>query len=371
MSREGVSEDGPAPGVASSDSGGGSVFGVRTAIARRDLSSLSREKTILLAILIQLFVAAFSSFLVVGLASMYDPSAVSGEVSVGVTGDAADEFGAAASEEGLRVVTYPTVERAIGAFEDGTVDAVVESRTRDNRIAVTVTAPETSLRKTLVVVRVRTALEALERVERSERAAFIDANLLGLPPDVEASPYFGFAYTVLIPLLLFLPVFISGSVAVDSVTEEIERGTLELLRVAPVSLVDILDGKGMAMAALAPAQAALWLVLLALNGIRIANVGLLLVFTAALSVGLVAFGVGLALLIPDRQRAQLIYSLSVLLAFTAAALLPTHPTTIAARLAVDSPGPATEAFVAGYVLAGLALAVGVRASVGRVNPERL
>lgn len=33
-------------------------------------------------------------------------------------------------------------------------------------------------------------------------------------------PYFGFTYTVLVPLLTFLPVFLSGSIAVDAITEE-------------------------------------------------------------------------------------------------------------------------------------------------------
>lgn len=327
----------------------------------------------MLALLIQLFVAAFSSFLLVGLASMYDPSAVSGEVTVGVTGDEAEEFVAAANDRGLRVRTYPDAERAMAALEDGPIDAVVEARSGegDGRITATVTVPRNSLRKTLVVVRVRAALEAVERAERAERAAHLDARLLGLPPDVHASPYFGFAYTVLLPLLLFLPVFVSGSVAVDGVTEEIERGTLALLRVAPVSLVEIIDGKGLATAALAPAQAALWIALLALNGIQIANVGLLLVFTGALALGFVAFGVGLSLLTPNRQRAQLLYSLSVLFVFTAAALLPEHPATTVARLAIDSPGRVTDALLVGYVIAGVGLALAVRAFVTRVNPESL
>lgn len=325
----------------------------------------------MLALLIQLFVAAFSSFLLVGLASMYDPSAVSGEVAVGVTGEAGEEFVEAATEEGLQVETYPDAERAMAALDDGWVDAVVVAESRDGRIVTTVTVPRNSLRKTLVVVRVRTALEALERAERAERAAHIEAPLLGLPPDVEASPYFGFAYTVLLPLLLFLPVFVSGSIAVDAVTEEIERGTLELLRVGPVSLVQIIDGKGAATAALAPAQAALWLALLSLNGIRIANAGLLLAFTGALAVGVVAFGVGLSLLTPNRQRAQLLYSLTLLFLFGAAALLPEHPATTVARLAIDSPGRVTYLLVAGYVVAGVALALAVRGFVTRVNPESL
>ena len=48
-------------------------MGSRLTVAKRELAGLRAEKTILLAIGIQLFIAAFSSFLVVGLVSMYDP----------------------------------------------------------------------------------------------------------------------------------------------------------------------------------------------------------------------------------------------------------------------------------------------------------
>ena len=46
-------------------------------IAKKEFSGLLNERTILLAILLQLFIALFSSFLMVGLTSMYDPSSLS------------------------------------------------------------------------------------------------------------------------------------------------------------------------------------------------------------------------------------------------------------------------------------------------------
>ena len=262
----------------------------RLTVSKRDLSALSREKTIVLALLIQLFVAAFSSFLVVGLTSLYAPGSVEGgEVSVAVVGDASDEFLAAATEvEGLAASEYDSLDTATGAFEVDRVQAVVEVRNEDGRLRVTATAPASSLRKTVVVVRLRGALEVLERTERVERSANTERTLVPVPPEVDASPYLGFSYTVLVPLLLFLPVFISGSVAVDSITEEVERGTLELLRVSPLSLAEIVEGKGLAAAVLAPAQALLWVTLLSANGIPVSNVPSLVVFVAALSVLVVA-----------------------------------------------------------------------------------
>ncbi|MFB6141905.1 MAG: ABC transporter permease [Halorientalis sp.] len=346
---------------------------VRWAIARRDLRSLSREKTIVLALLIQLFVAAFSSFLVVGLTSLYNPASVSGQVEVGVTGGAGDALTDAAREvEGVNAVTFPTNATAREAFRTGRVDAlVIAERTRDSDISVVATAPDSSIRTTVIVVQLQQLLEAAERLERRERAAYIDAPLVPLPPDVSASPYFAFTYTILVPLLLFLPPFISGSVAVDSVTEEIERGTLELLRVAPVTLTDVVDGKAAAMAVLAPAQALLWLGLLAANGIAVSNPVALVALVSAVSVIVVALGVTLGLVLRERRSAQLLYSTGVLALFGAAVFLPEHPATTVAKLAVGSPTATTYGLVGLYAVLAVGFYGAARAYVRRVNPEAL
>jgi ABC-type Na+ efflux pump permease subunit len=345
----------------------------RLVVARRDLASLSREKTIVLALLIQLFVATFSSFLVVGLAAFYDPGTVSGNpVEAAVTGDAADELlAASADQRGLRATRYDDATAARRDFRQGFVDAVLDVEYGDDgRIRVDATA-SSGLRTTLVVVQVREALERLERAERAERTAYLERAPLELPPDVDASPYFGFAYTILLPLLIFLPVFISGSTAVDVLTEEIERGTLDLLRVTPASLVAIVDGKALGMAVLAPLQGGLWMALLSLNGIPIANPLALVVVTTALAVLLVAVGTFTGLAVAERRRAQLLYSVGILVVFGAAALLPEHPATTVALLAIDSATATTYLSVAGYAVGAVALAALVRAYAARLDPDGL
>jgi ABC-type Na+ efflux pump permease subunit len=341
----------------------------RLVVAKRDVLSLSREKTIVLALLIQLFVAGFSSFLVVGLTSLYDPGSVATQdVEMAVTGDARTELLEAAEEQqGASAVAYENPDRARQAFQDRRVDAVLVGQYVSapdgggRTVDVIATVPEGSIRSTLVVVEVRRVLNALERQERVERAASLDRPPAPLPQTVGASPYFGFTYTVLIPLLLFLPPFISGSVAVDTVTEEIERGTLELLRVAPVSLLDIVDGKALGMVVLAPVQAVLWVLLLSTNGITVANLGTLIVFVTAVALLVVTFGVVLGLATKRRRPAQLLYSVVTLVVFGAAVLLPEHPATTVAKLAVDSATLGTY----GHVLAAVAVAVGAYAAARR------
>jgi ABC-type Na+ efflux pump permease subunit len=341
----------------------------RFAIARRELSTLRTEKTIVLALLIQLFIAAFSSFLVVGLVSLYDPASVDGyEVQVAVTGDATEDLLAVTDDrEALRGVPYPNEAQAMSAFGEGRVDAVLVTEEVDDRIEVTAVAPDGNVRTTLAVVQLRETLQAFERLERDQRSGSLSSTPLSLPPAGETSPYFGFTYTVLIPLLCFLPVFIGGSIAVDSVAEEFERGTLELLRVAPLDVVDVVDGKVWAAAALVPAQAGLWLLLLSLNGTRIAAPLALVALVAAVGVGVVAIGAFVALFAPERRTAQLLYSMAILVGFGATALFPQSPVNAAARLAIGSADGVTRAAVVGYAAVGVGAYLLVRRLARRTD----
>jgi ABC-2 type transport system permease protein len=345
----------------------------RVTIARRDVASLSREKTIVLALLIQLFVAAFSSFLVVGLTSLYSPGAVSaGGIVVGVTGEHSDAVIEASLErDDLRTVRFQDETGVREAYQNGRIHAAMITRDLDGRISVVVIAPQESIETTLIVDKVRTLLKAVERSERDDRGSDLDRSLVPLPEDVQASPYFGFTYTVLIPMLLFLPPFISGSVAVDALTEEIERGTLELLRVAPVSLVDVVDGKAIGMILIAPLQAALWILLMGANGIQVANALLLLLLVTAFATLVVVLGLVLGVLTGRRRQAQLLYSVIVLLAFGSLVFLPEHPATTVAKLAVDSATPMTYLHLTGYAVVAIAGYVLARRLVARADPERL
>ncbi|MFC4356437.1 ABC transporter permease [Halobium salinum] len=331
------------------------------------MASLRSEKTIVLALLIQLFVASFSSFLVVGLVSLSDPGSVEGYTAdVAVTGEATDDLlRAAGTESGIDAVPYPNRRSATLAFEEGRVDAVLDTAVRDGRVHVTAVAPDESVRSTVVVVSLRDALREFERAEREERSAALDFEPLSLPPESTSSPYFGFTYTVLLPLLLFLPAFIAGSVTVDSITEEYDRGTLELLRVAPISLAGIVDGKLAAAAGLVPLQAGLWMLLLRLNGTPVANLPALLLLSAAVGLLVASLGAVVALTAPDRQVAQLVYSVGVLGLFGGATLLPVGPSNAAARLAVGSATPAVFAVVAVAVVVAVGGYGAARVVTGR------
>jgi len=342
-------------------------------LAARELASLRTEKTIVLAIVIQLFVAGFSSFLVVGLVSMYDPGSVSGlDTTVGVAGDETEQLVAAAEEADASTEVYASPQAAREAFARGAVEAViVTERVGGGQIRAAVRIPEGNVRTTMLVVQVRDVLEAYETRLREQRAASLQREVVRIPPEARSSPFFGFTYTVLVPLLLFMPVFIGGSIAVDSLSEEMERGTFELLRVTPATPVQLLEGKLLATAGPVPAQAALWIALLWLNGTPVVHVPALLVLTTAMAVSVSALGLGVSAATRDRRFAQFLYSSGLLVLFGATLLLPENPANTIARLAVGSPGPGTYVAVAGYVLIAVASLATVRQLPRLVDADHL
>ncbi|MFB6153671.1 MAG: ABC transporter permease [Halodesulfurarchaeum sp.] len=331
----------------------------RLRLARRELASLRREKTVVLAVVVQLAVAAFSSFLFVGLVALYSPAGAAGAgvtVDIAVTGNATDRVAPIVADGGARrVSTFGNRTRAVGAFRDGRVDAVMIATLQPaGNVTIQAIAPDGDFRTTLVVVQLRDALGALERTLRADYSDRLRRDPVPVPPEGEGSPFFGFAYTVPVPLLVLMPAFISGSIAVDSLTEELERGTLELLRVAPVTAGEIIDGKSIAAIGIAPLQAVAWLALLALNGTPVAHPAVLAGLVGAFATILVGIGALLAVGVGDRRSAQLLYSLGALALVALATLLPEGPVNAIAKLAIDSPTPVTWAVVGGLFMLAVA-----------------
>ncbi len=99
------------------------------AIVKKELRSVARDKTMLIAIIIQLFIASFSSVILTGLISVYAPESIGLNAgintTVGVVGDAASPLVEFLKERHLRVTTFPSPLDAENAFKNGRIDAVM------------------------------------------------------------------------------------------------------------------------------------------------------------------------------------------------------------------------------------------------------
>jgi len=131
------------------------------------------------------------------------------------------------------------------------------------------------------------------------------------------------------------------------------------------------DGKLLAAAGLAPVQAALWVLLLELNGTSVSAIPALVALVAALALLVCAVGAATALLAPERRAAQFLYSVGVLLVFGGTAVVPNGPINAAARLAIGSAGAAEYASVGAVVVAAVVAYGGLRRLVARIDADAL
>lgn len=333
-------------------------------IAKRQLASLRNEKTILFAILVQLFVALFSSFLVVGIVAVYDPSGVEqGQtITVGLSGDYSDELREQIEESDspTNILNYESRESAIEAFEEGRVGAVIHTSENDEgQVVANIVAPEEGFSSTLVIVRVQSILENFEQNVREERSNQIeDVQTLDIDGPVSSQPPFtSFIYTVLIPLLLFLPSFISGAIVIDSIIEDKKTGMMEMLRTSPISSNELVIGKLLTPLLLGPVQISVWLVLLNLNGISIERPGIIILIGSGLTGIAIGCAVSVTRFFQDRGLAQFAYSSILVLILGFSTLLPELPTTTIARLGLGSYDQVTLGLSAVYLIAGLVFVV--------------
>ena len=333
------------------------------AIVKKELRSVSREKTIMIAVGIQLFVASFSSVILIGLLSFYDPDSISANfkvnLRVGVMGDANSPLKGFLQDGGLRVVNYTSSDNAQRAFDLGFVDAIVfVPQDTSSVVEMKLILPQAEARSALILIMLKEPLKRFENTLRAGRGVEMKyTNLAGLP-----STTFEFLYSVIVPVLMFFPAFVAGSMAIDSIAEELENSTLETLRSAPISLNAIFGSKVFSAWLLALMQCAAWVLLLKLNRIELQAAGLVLLL-ALLAAAINAAGSAfVALVFKDRERSQFVYSIIILIVISGSSLLNFSPIALMTRLAAgDASAGFRDVAVYGVLLIGM-LAVFFRAT---------
>lgn len=282
------------------------------AIVRKELRSVGRDKTIMIAIFIQLFIASFSSVIVIGLLAFYDPESIGSDARistrVGVIGDADSPLVRFLRERNLRVTTFSSPQDTENAFQAGTIDvAMFIPEDSDGIVEMQLFLPESESLSTMLLMILREPLKKYENYLREGQGVQVRyENIKGLPPAT-----YEFRYSFLIPILMFFPAFVAGSMVIDSISEELENHTLETLWAAPISLRLIFGAKIAAALLLAMVQCALWLMLMRFNGVRMQNPGLILLL-ATMIAAIIAVGSALiSTYFKDRERSQFTYSLFV------------------------------------------------------------
>jgi len=308
------------------------------AIVKKELASVRKEKTIVLAIVIQLVIAAFSSVILVGLMSFYDPSSIGQNsnirLNVGVVGDGGGEFSSLLKEAGLKATSFASADEARAAMQAGRIDAIVVIPGRsDGVVDMQLYLPQSDSRATVVTMVLKKPLAKYENYLRELNG--IHVRYTGV--EGRDSTTYEFLYSFILPMLMFFPAFIAGSMIIDSISEEVENKTFDTLLSAPVSLNGVLFGKVAAAVLLAIVQCAMWLFLLSLNRLYVQNPLPVLLLALIIS-AFVTLGSGLiSMYFKDRERSQFAYSVLLMTVAGASFVVDPSPIGLMARLAMGDP----------------------------------
>ena len=332
------------------------------AVAGKDLRDVLRERSILASLLVQLFVAGFSTFLSVGLSGLYDPSSIDTfpRVDAAYAGPGGfDDYLVGPGQRNLRLEHLNATE-GLARFEAGELALLVEETVAaDGTRTVTLLMPEGTLQTTLLLTQAKGLLQDYEHDLRLANQGRLGQEVLRVEaPDSGRAASYGFVYGTLLPLLVLTPVFLSGAIAGDAFVQEVQTRTLLLLRASPLSVPAVLAGKLLVPVLLAPAQVALWVGLLALNGIAVNGLLAILALATLMAILLAGLGVALASWVRKEGQVQASYALVVLLLGVASLLLPHDVLNLVALFGSGDP-PATAWLAFGIVGVAAAASAGL------------
>jgi ABC-2 type transport system permease protein len=315
-------------------------------IAKKELRGLYSEKTIILAILLQLFIAMFSSFLMVGLASMYDPDSIAGfskvQYPVAYTGEDSPLKEYLRDSDDFRIYDMD-LSTAVAALRERKLSAVIfvpeTPPDADDPVKITLYTIENDIQTTVVNVKLKDVFLGYEEFLRVLRSDRLDSKPVPIDiPTTMGGDFYEFVYGLLIPLLVFLPAIVSSALIIDLITEEYQHDTLETLMATPISFAEMVWGKVAATFLLVPLQSGAWLLLLMANGIAIDNLIAILMHVSAGSLFLIMIGAITALFYRERTDAQFVFSTALVVVILLVLALPYNPLNLIVRLSVSSVG---------------------------------
>ena len=349
-----------------------------TIIVKKEFRGLMNERTILLAILLQLFIALFSSFLMVGLTSMYDPSSLSKysrfRYSIGYAGNDSALKDDLVQSRNFRVFDME-LSPAVAALSERKLAAVVyvpaTPPDAEEPVKITLYTLQNDIQSAIVNVKLKEIFLKYEAELRDVRKERIGEEPipLSVPAGRSGGDFYEFVYGLLIPLLMFMPAIIASALVIDLITEEYQHETLETLISTPVTFSEMVWGKVIACELLIPVQAGAWLVLLVINGIAIDNMPLIFVQVTAASFLPILVGALVALHYRERTAAQFIFSTALVVAILFVLALPVNPLNQIARLAVGTADAGQWLLLAGVVAAGALLSVILDRYAAKVGRE--
>ncbi|MGB1585471.1 MAG: ABC transporter permease [Thermoplasmatota archaeon] len=302
------------------------------ALLRKELRDVLREKSLITAFLVQAVLAGFSALLLTGLTALHDPGSVGGQPDADIAYVGPGGFDLHLERAPNLDVVRLNGSAALQAFQAGSIDAIVEERGEDAR-DITLVVADGEIQATLLVTQFRDLLLDYEQRLQTERQDRLDHELQHLDRDIRPDRPYTFVHATLLPLLVITPVFLSGAIAGDALSQESKSRSLLLLRAAPLGAWRIVIGKLAIPVLLVPIQVILWLGLFWINGFATPHPSPVLALATILGILLTSLGTWVASVVRDESLTQAAYAVLLLSLALASAALPQDPLNLIARLA--------------------------------------
>ncbi|MFH1647473.1 MAG: ABC transporter permease [Chloroflexota bacterium] len=309
-------------------------------LLKRELRSITKEKTIMFAIIVQFFIASFSSIILVGIMAFYDPASI-GEntnlhVRAGIVGgdERVEPLLNYLDESNVRLRFYPDMTEAEDAFRRGRVDTIlVLPETTGGVVDMQLIMPELDAKETVIFMVLDEPLKRYENYLRQSAGIDLHYDSTGGKPHTT----YEFLYSLIVPILMLFPALIAGSIVIDTVSEEFENKTFDTLAVAPVSLGQVVSSKITAAVVTAAVQVVMWVGLLRLNSIVIQNAPLVILLGIVIAAAISVLTAVMALYFKDRERTQFVYSIVLVALIGGSYFLNPSPFGLITRLAAGDP----------------------------------
>jgi ABC-type Na+ efflux pump permease subunit len=257
---------------------------------------------------------------------------------VGLAGDADGAFASCLDDARFNVTPFASAEEAKERMRAGELDAVIvipdgDGVVPDSVVNMQLYLPQSDSKATVFTMVTKEPLKEYENHLRERNGIHVNYTGIG----GRSGTTYEFLYSFIVPLLMFFPAFIAGSMIIDSISEEIENKTLDTLMSAPVSLNAVLFGKVAAAVFLAAMQCFLWLLLLSVNRLYIQNFLPVLALAFILSAFVTLGSAVISMYFKDRERSQFAYSILLMTVAGASLFVDPSPVGLMARLAMGDP----------------------------------
>ncbi len=291
-------------------------------ITKRELKAISREKSFILLIVIELLLLLSSNLFSVGYLLISSPEEktvdFSSLVSVAVVSRTPFPFQKVMERTSLALIFYDDFARAHGDFLNGKIDAILFGDiTLSNKTdTLTLYLPKNNPKINLIKMEIKDLLQNLEEIVRTDKKKALSPalTLVNIENSVPFNPASEVYFIFTLPLLLFLPSLISGSLIIDNITEEFEKKTIINLKKAPLTNMEIVLQKLLAVVIIALLQCIAWLIIIGATQVKVENVFWIVLLFSLYALFFSVLAASIALKLKSQKLSQTIFTVISLFA---------------------------------------------------------